>query len=126
MAATWTITSTQFDIKGSKGDNQITTLHWECTDEDGEHRMEDIGWRTQDGGHRMVDMGVLRWQVSAGDITRGPPQRLMMLVFEEHKQRRGIGFSWAPPEIPWGPGVEKKFLILKFVFDQVVYDISAF
>jgi hypothetical protein len=38
MAATWTITSTQYDIKGSKGDNQITTLHWECTDEDGEHR----------------------------------------------------------------------------------------
>ena len=32
MAATWTITSTQFDIKGSKGDNQITTLHFECTD----------------------------------------------------------------------------------------------
>ena len=32
MAATWTITSTQYDIKGSKGDNQITTLHWECTD----------------------------------------------------------------------------------------------
>ena len=38
MAATWTITSTEYDIKGSKGDNQITTLHWECTDEDGEHR----------------------------------------------------------------------------------------
>ena len=32
MAATWTITSTQYDIKGSKGDNQITTLHWQCTD----------------------------------------------------------------------------------------------
>jgi len=31
MAATWTITSTEYDIKGSKGDNQITTLHWECT-----------------------------------------------------------------------------------------------
>tara|TARA_R100000654_G_scaffold64301_1_gene91827 strand:- start:78 stop:389 length:312 start_codon:yes stop_codon:yes gene_type:complete len=38
MAATWKITNTQYDIKGSKGDNQITTLHWECTDEDGEHR----------------------------------------------------------------------------------------
>jgi cobalamin biosynthesis Mg chelatase CobN len=37
MAATWTITSTQYDIKGSKGDNQITTLHWECTDKDGDH-----------------------------------------------------------------------------------------
>jgi len=32
MAATWTITSTEYDIKGSKGDNQITTLHWQCTD----------------------------------------------------------------------------------------------
>jgi hypothetical protein len=32
MAATWTITTTEYDIKGSKGDNQITTLHWECTD----------------------------------------------------------------------------------------------
>ena len=37
MAATWTITSTEYDIKGSKGDNQITTLHWECTDKDGDH-----------------------------------------------------------------------------------------
>ena len=37
MAATWTITSTQYDIKGSKGVNQITTLHWECTDKDGDH-----------------------------------------------------------------------------------------
>jgi hypothetical protein len=32
MAAQWAIKSTQYDIKGSKGDNQITTLHWECTD----------------------------------------------------------------------------------------------
>ena len=32
MTAVWTITSTQYDIKGSKGDNQITTLHWECRD----------------------------------------------------------------------------------------------
>ena len=37
MAATWKITNTQYDIKGSKGDNQITTLHWECTDKDGDH-----------------------------------------------------------------------------------------
>jgi len=37
MAAQWTITSTQYDIKGSKGDNQITTLHWECKDQDGDH-----------------------------------------------------------------------------------------
>ena len=37
MAALWTITSTEFDIEGSKGDNQITTLHWECTDKDGDH-----------------------------------------------------------------------------------------
>ena len=32
MAATWTIVNTEYDIKGSKGDNQITTLHWQCTD----------------------------------------------------------------------------------------------
>ena len=37
MAATWTITSTEYDIKGSKGNNQITTLHWECKDQDGDH-----------------------------------------------------------------------------------------
>ena len=37
MSATWTIVSTEYDIKGSKGDNQITTLHWECTDKDGDH-----------------------------------------------------------------------------------------
>ena len=37
MAAKWTITSTKYDIKGSKGDNQITTLNWECTDQDGDH-----------------------------------------------------------------------------------------
>ena len=30
MAAKWTIVNTEYDIKGSKGDNQITTLHWEC------------------------------------------------------------------------------------------------
>ena len=32
MAATWTIVNTEYDIKGSKGDNQITILHWECAD----------------------------------------------------------------------------------------------
>ena len=32
MAATWTILNTEYDVKGSKGTNQITTLHWECTD----------------------------------------------------------------------------------------------
>lgn len=32
MAAEWTIINTQYDIKGSKGTNQITTLHWECRD----------------------------------------------------------------------------------------------
>ena len=37
MAATSTITSTEYDIKGSKGNNQITTLHWECKDQDGDH-----------------------------------------------------------------------------------------
>ena len=37
MAAKWTIVNTEYDIKGSKGDNQITTLHWECKDQDGDH-----------------------------------------------------------------------------------------
>jgi len=32
MAAIWTIVNTEYDVKGSKGDNQITTLHWQCTD----------------------------------------------------------------------------------------------
>jgi len=31
MAAKWTIVNTEYDVKGSKGTNQITTLHWECT-----------------------------------------------------------------------------------------------
>ena len=30
--ATWTIVNTEYDVKESKGDNQITTLHWQCTD----------------------------------------------------------------------------------------------
>ena len=37
MAAKWTIVNTEYDVKGSKGTNQITTLHWECTDQDGDH-----------------------------------------------------------------------------------------
>lgn len=32
MSATWTITQTERTIKGSKGDDQISTLHWRCTD----------------------------------------------------------------------------------------------
>ena len=32
MAATWTITSTEYQLKSDHGDNLITTLHWECTD----------------------------------------------------------------------------------------------
>ena len=32
MAATWTITQTERTLKGSKGDDQISTLHWECKD----------------------------------------------------------------------------------------------
>ena len=32
MAATWTITNTERTLKGSKGDDQIHCLHWECTD----------------------------------------------------------------------------------------------
>ena len=34
MAATWTITNTERTLKGSKGDDQISTLHWECTDKE--------------------------------------------------------------------------------------------
>ena len=32
MAVTWTITQTERTFKGSKGDDQISTLHWQCTD----------------------------------------------------------------------------------------------
>ena len=32
MATTWTILNTERTLKGSKGDDQITTLHWQCTD----------------------------------------------------------------------------------------------
>ena len=32
MAVTWRILQTDRTIKGSKGDDQISTLHWECTD----------------------------------------------------------------------------------------------
>ena len=32
MAITWTITNTERTLKGSKGDVQISTLHWQCTD----------------------------------------------------------------------------------------------
>ena len=32
MAATWTITSTEYDLTSDYGSNLITTLHWECTD----------------------------------------------------------------------------------------------
>ena len=34
MAATWTITNTERTLKGSKGDDQIHCLHWECTDQE--------------------------------------------------------------------------------------------
>ena len=34
MAATWTITQTERTLKGSKGDDQISVLHWECTDKE--------------------------------------------------------------------------------------------
>jgi len=34
MAATWRIIQTERTLKGSKGDDQISTLHWECTDEE--------------------------------------------------------------------------------------------
>ena len=34
MAAKWTINKTEYDLKGSKGDNQITILHWSCEDKE--------------------------------------------------------------------------------------------
>jgi len=34
MAVTWTITRTERTLKGSKGDDQISILHWECTDKE--------------------------------------------------------------------------------------------
>lgn len=34
MAATWTITNTEYQLKSDHGDNLITTLHWECTDQE--------------------------------------------------------------------------------------------
>jgi len=34
MAATWIITNTERTLKGSKGDEQISTLHWECTSQE--------------------------------------------------------------------------------------------
>ena len=34
MAATWTITNTEFQLKSDFGDNLMTTLHWECTDQE--------------------------------------------------------------------------------------------
>tara|TARA_R100001460_G_scaffold81081_1_gene122007 strand:- start:1689 stop:2003 length:315 start_codon:yes stop_codon:yes gene_type:complete len=37
MSATWTITNTEYDVKGSKGDNQITTLHWQAKEQDGDY-----------------------------------------------------------------------------------------
>ena len=32
MAVTWTIVDTDRTLKGSKGDDQIHRLHWQCTD----------------------------------------------------------------------------------------------
>lgn len=34
MAATWTIVNTEYQLKSDHGDNLITTLHWQCTDQD--------------------------------------------------------------------------------------------
>ena len=34
MAATWTIINTDRILKGSKGDDQISALHWECTEKE--------------------------------------------------------------------------------------------
>ena len=37
MAATWTIVNTEYDLTSDHGKNLITTLHWECKDQDGDH-----------------------------------------------------------------------------------------
>ena len=37
MAATWKIVNTEYDLTSDHGKNLITTLHWECTDVDGDH-----------------------------------------------------------------------------------------
>ncbi len=34
MAVTWKIVNTDYTVKGAKGTNQITTLHWTCGDEE--------------------------------------------------------------------------------------------
>ena len=34
MAATWIITNTEYQLKSDHGDNLITVLHWQCTDQD--------------------------------------------------------------------------------------------
>ena len=43
MAVTWTITNTDRTIKGSKGDNQIFILHWQCTDKETVDGVNHIG-----------------------------------------------------------------------------------
>ena len=43
MAATWTITNTEYQLKSDHGNNLITTLHWECTDQDGDHHGRSYG-----------------------------------------------------------------------------------
>ena len=37
MAATWKIVDTEYNLTSDHGKNLITTLHWECTDVDGDH-----------------------------------------------------------------------------------------
>ena len=32
MAVTWKIVNTDYTVKGVKGTNQISTLHWDCSD----------------------------------------------------------------------------------------------
>ena len=32
MAVTWKIVNTDYTVKGEKGTNQISTLHWDCSD----------------------------------------------------------------------------------------------
>ena len=32
MAVTWKIVNTDYTVEGAKGTNQISTLHWDCSD----------------------------------------------------------------------------------------------
>tara|TARA_R100001082_G_C4258660_1_gene114604 strand:+ start:99 stop:422 length:324 start_codon:yes stop_codon:yes gene_type:complete len=43
MAATWRIIQTERTLKGSKSDDQISTLHWECKDSETVDGVDHVG-----------------------------------------------------------------------------------